>query len=80
MMCADALAWLGLKHEVKGWRKWAMILWFAAAGIALSLLPERWVGAQGDAKHWILFAVAFGGRLGFWQLLCLSNGRGMPAV
>ena len=56
---ADALAWLGLRREVTGWRKWVYILWFASAGIALSLLPEAWVGAQGDQKHWIAFALAF---------------------
>ncbi len=55
----DALAWLSLKREVIGWRKWAYIMWFASAGIALSLLPEAWVGAQGDQKHWIAFALTF---------------------
>ena len=43
-----------------GWRKWLYILWFASAGVALALLPEAWVGAQGDQKHWIAFALAFG--------------------
>ncbi len=57
---ADALAWVGLKRAATGWARWAYILWFASAGVALSVLPEAWVGAQGDQKHWIAFALAFG--------------------
>lgn len=56
----DALVWFGLRREVKGWRKLAMILWFALAGVALALAPKDWVGAPGDIRHWITFAAAFG--------------------
>ena len=46
-----------------GWRKWAYILWFASAGVLLAVLPVSWVGAQGDQKHWIAFALTFGVQL-----------------
>lgn len=48
----DALAWEVLPREMRGWRKGVMLLWLAAAGVALALLPERVAGAEGSVQYY----------------------------
>lgn len=43
---ADALAWEGLPHELRGWRRLVFYLWLGAAGFWLVVLPEGRVAGQ----------------------------------
>ncbi len=45
-----------------------MILWFALAGVAVSLAPESWVGVPGEARHWLAFGVGFAVQFGLMTL------------
>lgn len=60
----DALAWQTLPREMQGWRKAVMLLWLAAAGVVLALLPQEFVGAEGSLRYYAvligLLAVQYG--------------------
>lgn len=60
----DTLAWESLPREMRGWRKGVMLLWLAAAGVVLALLPQKFVGAEGSLRYYAiligLLAVQYG--------------------
>lgn len=51
---ADALAYEALPRELRGWRKWALLLWLASMGAVLTLLPRDWVGPEGGWRFWVI--------------------------
>ncbi|HQZ11468.1 MAG TPA: hypothetical protein PK286_01165 [Devosia sp.] len=65
---ADALAYEALPREMTGWRKWAFLLWLAAAGVVLALLPRDWVGPEYGWRFWLALAVLFAA---FWGIATL---------
>mgnify|MGYP000583818177 CR=1 FL=1 len=60
---ADALAYEQLPRKLTGFRKFAVIVWLALAGVGLALLPESVAGAEHSLRWWIagfaLLAVQF---------------------
>lgn len=66
---ADALAYEALPRELGGWRRWAFLLWLAAAGLVLSILPVEWVGPEYGWRFWLLLLLLIGS---FWGIATLA--------
>lgn len=65
---SDALAYESLPREIVGWRRWSFLIWLAAAGMALALLPGEWVGPEGGPRFWVALVLLLGA---FWALAVL---------
>lgn len=65
---ADALAYEALPREIVGWRKWSFLVWLAAAGMVLALLPRDWVGPEGGWRFWLVLLALLGA---FWGVAIL---------
>lgn len=57
---ADALVYETQPRELIGWRKWALLLWLAAAGGAVAFLPTEWVGPEWGWRFWLAAFVLVG--------------------
>jgi len=57
---ADALAYECLPREMRGWRKWLLLLWLAGMGGLVAFLPVEWVGPEGGWMFWVAGALLVG--------------------
>ncbi len=72
---SDALAYEELPREIVGWRKWSLLIWLAAAGLVLALLPDEWVGPEGGPRFWLGLALLIGIFWGLAVLVMTLNTR-----
>lgn len=66
---ADALAWEALPSAIRGWRKLAFLLFFAAGGLWPLLLPESW---EIDQHQWRILLATTVGVLLQWVLATVA--------
>ena len=77
---ADALAFEQLQQrDLTGFRKFAVIVWLALAGVVLALLPESVAGAERSLRWWLagfaLLAVQFVLLVGFYNFRMRRRAR-----
>lgn len=53
---ADAVAHETLPREIVGWRLILLFIWIGLGGMAVAMLPEDWVGAEGGWRFWAFIA------------------------
>lgn len=66
---ADALAWEVLPSEMTGWRKALFLVFLAAGGLWLVLLPEDW---EIDAHDWRILVATTAGICLQWAIATLA--------
>lgn len=56
----DTLAYEALPREMRGWRKWLLLVWLGACGGLIAFLPPELIGPEWGWRFWLAALVLVG--------------------